>query len=276
MIRLGGVAPVLTSPENPFHRNSWDVLDLRDVEWVTPFDTVTIAVEFHRALRSGRIPRVLPPRSPEVRSYLVALGFPQHVPDGWGHDDRVAVHPPLVPLMRLGHPYDWDDALDRTWPQARTALGSKEPADNLFQILGEVVDNAVTHGKSPEGAFVCAQFHTGTTTRLGPGIWVAVADTGVGIPAHLRRHPRWKDIGSDEELIGRARQPGVTGTSDRRGYGLFEAFEAATALGRGMVLIRSGMGEARFWLGDGRVETARYRRLQHPVRGTWVHFAMKA
>lgn len=276
MVRLTGVAPVLSSIENPFYRQSWDALDLTSVEWVTPFDAVTIAIEYRRALKSGRSPKVLPPRDPDVRSYLVALGLSEHVPDGWGHDDHVATHPPLVPLLRLGHPYDWDNAADRAWPQVRTALGSRESADNLFQILGEVVDNAVTHGKSPEGAFVCAQFHTGTTTRLGPGIWVAVADAGVGIPAHLRRHPLWQSVGSDEKLIGRARQAGVTGTTDHRGYGLFEAFEAATALGRGMVLIRSGMGEARFWLGDGRVETARYRRLRHPVRGTWVHFAMKA
>lgn len=276
MVRLAGIAPVLSSLENPFFRQSWDVLDLREVEWMTPFDSVTIAVEFHRALRCGRTPTVLLPRNPDVRSYLVALGFPEHVPDGWGRDDRVAVHPPLVPLIRLGHPYDWDEALDRIWPPVRTTLGTKDAADNLFQLLGEVVDNAVTHGQSPEGTFACAQLQTGATSKLGPGIWVAVADAGVGIPDHLRRHPDWRAETADEQLIARSREPGVTGTSDRRGYGLFEAFEAATTLGQGIVLIRSGRGEARFWLGGGRVRTARYRRLRYTVRGTWVHFAISA
>jgi len=274
-VRLAGVAPLLTSPDNPLPGDRRWTLDLERVEWVTPFDATVLALEYRRATLRGARPHVSVPLDEAVRNYAVAVGLPEHVPGRWREGSAVAVHPPLVPLHRIDEPYEWDDLLEDLWPRVRAQLGDPAVARRMFDILGELVDNAATHGWSRAGVFVCAQIHTGTTTSLDPGIWVAVADGGVGIPEHLRRNARYASIAADEELLALARKPGVTGTADRRGYGLWETLEAAAAIGSGQVMIRSGNAEARFWVGDGRVQTARYRTLSRPLCGTWVHGVIK-
>src|SRR5207249_3351448 len=103
------------------------------------------------------------------------------------------------------------------------------------------------------------------------GIWVGIADAGVGIPAHLRGNPKYRAIRSDAELIRLARRPWVTGTPDRRGWGLVEVFKGAIVSGPSHLLIRSGRGEGQFHLREGRRMQARYRSLRRPVPGAWVH-----
>lgn len=271
-IVLSGQAPLLD--EVPAVRGL-DTLDLRELTWATPFDAAVTACLYRLAESRGRKVRVLLPRDKRVRRYLVDLGVNEHVRGRWGPAGGSQIHPPLVPLTRLDGPEEWDDLLPGLWPHVRHELGDSRVADSLFDILGELVDNATTHGESEVGTFLCAQQYTGMTSGLEPGIWIGVADAGVGIPDHLRRRRRYVDIDEDEDLIRLARQPWVTGTSDRRGWGLVEVFREAAAVGLSQVIIRSGRGEGRFRLTEGRPPWARYDRLERRVAGTWVHLQLR-
>jgi hypothetical protein len=140
-----------------------------------------------------------------------------------------------------------------------------------LEAVSELIDNAATHGRSDVGTFVCAQRYSGATSHLPPGIWIGVADAGVGVPSHLRQNPRYARIGDDAELIRLARKPGVTGTRDHRGWGLPEAFEDATEVGPSQVVIRSERGEGGFRLRQGLSVSARYRQRLPSLPGTWIH-----
>ena len=179
-----------------------------------------------------------------------------------------------MPLTRLQRPDEWDDQLEDLWPSVRGQVGNFEMSRALFDVLGELIDNAVSHGRSAVGTFVCVQHYTGATSQLPPGIWAGVADGGVGIPRHLRGNAEYADIDQDHELIRLARRPWVTGTRDRRGWGLVEVFEAAAVTGGGELLIRSGKGEGRFRVGPGRPPWARYRPLPRRWPGTSIHVRM--
>ena len=157
------------------------------------------------------------------------------------------------------------------WPRVAALFGDPSLTLHTMEAISELIDNAATHGRSSAGTFVCAQRYTGTTSQLPPGIWVGIADAGVGMPSHLRRNPKYRHITDDSELIRLARRPGVTGTADRRGWGLPEAFEDATEVGPSRVVIRSQRGEGGFHLRQGQSVAARYRRLSPSLRGTWVH-----
>jgi hypothetical protein len=158
----------------------------------------------------------------------------------------------------------------------RAAVRNHEDSRRTIDIISELVDNATTHGNSPIGTFVCAQRYTGETSGHAPGIWVGIADAGIGIPDHLRGNPRFTTIRSDVELIRRARQPWVTGTRDRRGWGLVEVFQDAAASGPSDLLIRSGRGEGMFKVREGTRVQARYRLLRRRVPGAWLHVRIAA
>jgi anti-sigma regulatory factor (Ser/Thr protein kinase) len=181
------------------------------------------------------------------------------------------VEPPWLRLTRISTPHEWDDLQNELLPVARELLGDYELTRRTLYILGELVDNAATHGQSDVGTLVCAQRYSGATSELRPGVWMGIADGGVGIPDHLRRNPKYAGISDDQKLIGLARQEWVTGTSDRRGWGLVEVFENATDAGPSEVVIRSGRGQGQFKLRPQERLSARYGEVVPPVGGTWIH-----
>lgn len=116
------------------------------------------------------------------------------------------------------------------------SLQSARPdiAAPLLEILGEVLDNALTHGSSAAGTMV----------RLGQAagaVDLTVADSGIGIRAHLARGGL--PTTSHAEAIRIATRPGTTGAHPPRGYGLGrfssggdEAFEEAPNTIEGTVI----------------------------------------
>ena len=267
-VRLVGRCPLL---EETCTVTSWNVnnLDLTELTWISPFDVVALALLAERARSAGGALRVLLPADPQVRAYLVDVGLPAFLPGRWGRGGS-AVEAPLLPLTHLRRGEEWDDLLRTFWPAARSRLGNFELAERTIDILSELIDNAATHGASSAGTIVCAQHYTGTTSGEPAGIQLGVADGGVGIPQHLRRNPRYRAERDDIELIRQARRPWVTGTADRRGWGLWEVFDKASELAPSRVLIRSARAEGRFWLYGG-APAARYRRIRPAIPGTWVH-----
>jgi len=271
---IAGNAPLLSGAVDA---SSWDQpgFDLSELSWVTPFDVAALAAVWLGLDSQGQdretSPSVVLPRDRTVRAYLVDMGLHSFLPGDWGDGGGCAVDPPWLRLTRVESADAWDDLQSDLWPVARETLGDYDLTQRTLDILGELVDNAATHGRSPVGTFVCAQTYTGTTSGLPPGVWLGIADGGVGIPAHLRRNPKYAAIARDEELIGLARKEWVTGTTDRRGWGLVEVFENATAAGPSQVVIRSGRGQGDFRLRPNARSSTRFTSLDAPVPGTWIH-----
>lgn len=267
--KVAGRAPVLSATDVPSAADC-SGLDLSSLSWATPFDVAALAVLWLQLVSQGVSPEVVLPEDPTVRAYLVDMGVDRFIPGGWGAGGGSVVEPPWLPLTRITTPAEWDDLQNDLWPIARALLGDYELTQRTLYILGELVDNAATHGRSEVGTLVCAQRYTGATSQLPPGVWLGVADGGVGIPDHLRRNPKYAEITDDQKLIGLARQKWVTGTADRRGWGLVEVFENATDAGPSEVLIRSGHGQGQFGLRPEGHPSARYDVIP-AVRGTWIH-----
>ena len=104
-----------------------------------------------------------------------------------------------------------------------------------YKILGELLDNATTHAKSPTGVFACAQVYRHE-------LELAVADAGIGIQAHLSRNPKYR-LADEVDALEYALMPGVSGTSEPRGNGLPDLVDMTCRYG-GRVLLRSQAGHA--------------------------------
>jgi hypothetical protein len=273
--QLAGRAPLLSRGELP---RIWPpaTIDLAAVTWVTPFDVAALASIWSRLRDEGIKPVLVPPSDAEVRAYMVDVGLDAVIADLHGPRGGSRVEPPLVLLTQLSVSHAWDDMLGQVWPAVRGVVRNADDARRTIGIMSELIDNATTHGHSPLGTYVCAQRYTGTTSGHPPGIWVGIADAGIGIPDHLRGNPRYTKIRSDVELIRRARQPWVTGTRDTRGWGLVEVFQDAAASGPSDLLIRSGHGEGIFRVREGTSVYARYRVLERAIAGVWVHVRVAA
>lgn len=267
---MAGRCPLLGTGALP---TSWNpsTIDLSGLEWVTPFEVAGLAALYARLGGASPAPTVMLPDNDEVRRYLVDMGLDQVIPGQWGNGGGSRIEPPWLPLTRIDRSEEWDDLLRDLWPAAADILGDPKLTSHTMEMMSELVDNAATHGRSDAGTFVCAQRYTGTTSGLAPGIWIGIADSGVGVPGHLRRNPKYREIRDDRELIRLARQPWVTGTTDRRGWGLVEAFQDAAQAGPSRVVIRSGRAQGEFRLRHERPVSARYRLVAPGVPGTWIH-----
>lgn len=251
---LAGVRPVSWSPAS---------IDLGDVSWLTPFDVVAIASLRARLSAEGQAPKLIPPRTPAVREYASSVGLID------GGAELSAPRGLALALLQLPTADAWDDLLGDIAPDFISALPGRLGPRGL-DVLSELIDNAGTHGNSPAGTFVCAQCYDGGC-GLPAGLWLGVADAGRGIPEHLRLNPRYAEVDRDEELIQLARRPWVTGTRDRRGWGLVAVFEGAAGTTDGDILIRSGGGEGSFRVRPEGRPFARYGPRTPRLPGTWVN-----
>lgn len=239
-------------------------LDLTRLEFASPLDVAGLAM---LAGCSDSPPDVIPPDNPVVTGYLVGMGLPEAL--HW----EVEIAEPSdtgfsIPVRRLHHPDEWDDNAGDLLKPLYDNLGPKLGA-GVQQILGELADNAGSHGASEAGYYIAGQFYSGKSSGMVSGMWLAVVDGGIGIREHLSGRPEYKKVRSDEEAIRLAVRPGVTGTQPPRGYGLVDVPRYAGRMAPGRVLIRSGSGYGLLYPRPGGGRTARYGPLSH-LFGTWV------
>lgn len=84
-----------------------------------------------------------------------------------------------------------------------------EQAEPIKYVMSELVRNVLEHSHSRNGAFICAQYF-----KKSNRVAVGVADAGIGIKGSMDTH--WK-TNSHAEAIKLAIQPGITGTTNKRG-----------------------------------------------------------
>lgn len=236
------------------------VLDLSRLQFADPLFLARLRafMDWHDA--RGHQVVVRPPERRAVRNYLARMGIGANLPPGCSCDlgtvtasDRGDV---LIPVTRLRDKSD-SDGLDESLGELLTAHFTGELgrlAEPFAMTVGEMCDNATTHGQNLCGAYVVAQRYQKTRCVL------TIGDVGIGIPEHMRQqHPHLTDDGA---AIAEATKELVSGTGDpHRGVGYDEVITT-------MRESRVARGDLRVWAGQGRFAMT-VRRGEHRQRRGW-------
>jgi hypothetical protein len=248
------------------------VLDARRLVFASPLDLAGVVALAHAAAAERASVAFVLPQDVGVASYLQRMDVIRRLPAGTEiqgslpPEQRTDCSRVLLEVAHLS-PSTAQDLVNRLGRLAAAQFEGRI-AGLVFRGSGELIDNAVSHGQSRCGAFVSVQAYTGMTSRR-PGFEFAVCDTGIGVLAHLRGNPSYRDIPDAQSALARAIQPGVTGTGERRGYGLADLLEITHGGGVGRLVLRSGNGIASIALRrQGRREA--FATASPPITGTWA------
>lgn len=214
---------------------------------------------------------ILPPKEDWTRKYLEFMRLASDLPANC-HCDLKSLDVPgsskiLIPIRRLSAPADVE-ALEQALGDLYLAQFSgplARLAEAFTRTIGEISDNATTHGKSSVGvSYVAANRHP-------KGCILAIGDLGIGIPAHMRKV--FPELLDDGDAIRIATREGKSGTGDpQRGIGYQYVID-------GLKNAHVATGELRVWSGKGRFRVQTLAGLQERRRawsvdeattGTWV------
>ena len=144
-------------------------------------------------------------------------------------------------------------------------------AEAFTRTVGEISDNATTHGHSRVGtSYVAAQRYEHDRCVL------AIGDLGVGIPEHMRR--TFPGLQDDGEAIREATKEGVSGTGDPlRGVGYQYVIDGLkeTKIAHGELCVWSGNGRFRVETQNGIQERRRAWSVEEATSGTWVRLELQ-
>jgi anti-sigma regulatory factor (Ser/Thr protein kinase) len=250
------------------------VIDASRLKFASPLELAGTAALTHAYAATNTSITLRLPESDEVTSYAQRMNLLEHV----SPETKIVGRTPfetrndcstkLLEVTPLSSATQ-DPVIEHLRGVAHAHLSAPH-GDRILIGIAELVENAVTHGRSDAGAFIAAQVYTGRTTRQAR-FEIAVCDTGIGVLEHLRQNR-----GNDHALLAgcadglrRALKRGVTGTDEVRGHGLTDLFARTGELGTARVVLRSGNGLAR---------VARYgptrrmlrRTTECSVPGTWA------
>ncbi|AXB44622.1 hypothetical protein [Amycolatopsis albispora] len=247
------------------------ILDARRLTFASPLDLAAMVALARSAEAGGDRVRLIAPRDHNVTSYLERLDVISNLPVGAEVVGALAGGPRADradSLLEVAHltPDDADRLLDRLGRVFTSRYGPR--GRRYFAAVGELVDNAISHGRSDLGAFIAAQVYTGTTSGR-PGIEFAVCDTGIGVRAHLSRNLANEVPADDVAALKTALRPGVTGTQEERGHGLNDLWRAVPETGFARLQLRSGKGLASV-VGHGGTRRPRCVLDEVDVPGTWA------
>jgi hypothetical protein len=219
------------------------VIDACDLTFASPLDLAAMVAAAHVASTTARPVALRVPSDRAVAAYLQRMDIARRLPSSakiegsFPSETRAHLMGSLLEVTRLdaGSAEDVGARLGRLvtehFPDTR--------GRHVFGAVGELLDNAASHGVSDTGAFVAAQTYTGKTSG-SRGFEVAVADTGMGVLAHLRQNPDFTGMHSAAQALAAALEPGVSGEPNDRGYGLGDLIGAAAASGQIEFHLRSG------------------------------------
>ena len=244
-IRLAGRQPLHSAVIGQASSGPTTVtFDASDMTFASPLDLAGISAWTARLRRESAAVSFVLPTDDDVRRYLVRMDLIAELAKAdvaitgatpaLRRADRADV---LLEVRLIRNPADVErfstDAYELV--QLHTSDSSAAAA---AKMLGELLDNAITHAGSLVGVYAAAQVH------LHAGnVQLAVADGGIGVRSHLARNPCFRDLTAVQALSA-ALRPGVTGTSERRGNGLPDLLSIASGFG-GQLLLRSDDGYAQ-------------------------------
>jgi hypothetical protein len=224
----------------------WVVLDARRLRFACPLDLAGMVALAWTAATDARIALVAPCDG-SVASYLQRMDVLRQLPDGCEVDGRVPdgqrTDRSQVLLEVCQVSADTVESLVGRAGRMIAAHYDSGVRGPLFRGVGELIDNAASHGASPSGAFMAAQAYSGRASGR-PGLEFAVCDTGIGVLAHLRRNPAHRHLFDDRRALVEALRPGVTGTDEPRGNGLPDLLNVTNNTGIARFVLRSGTGIA--------------------------------
>ncbi len=252
------------------------VLDLTSLQSADPLFLVRMRgfVDWHCSM--GREIHIMGPSDAQVRVYLERMHLAADLPAKCacdlktiGSDLKSDV---LIPVRRLTTRDDVEE-LERELSDLYLAhfkgpLGRL--AEAFTRTVGEIGDNATTHGRSKAGvSYVAAQRYNHQVCVL------AIGDVGIGIPNHMRR--AYPELQDDEEAIREATKEGFSGTGDSdRGIGYQFVIDGLkeTRVPRGELRVWSGQGRFRVETADGVQIRRRAWKVGEATVGTWARLEL--
>ena len=248
------------------------MIDARRLDFAGPLELAGVVAMAHAAASDGRGTIFRTADDPNVTGYLQRMDVIRRMPPEAMIDGRLPAEQRMdLPSALL----EVSPLAAGTGDDIATKLGRLASAHfeaktygKVFAAMGELIDNAIDHGASGEGAFVAAQVYSGTTSGRR-GLEVAICDTGVGVLAHLRRNPKHADIPDSADALKQAFIPGVSGTTEDRGNGLSDLLSFLQFGGLARVHLRSGDGLATVTVGRRR-RVEHTRRTASSIKGTWA------
>lgn len=272
LLEAAGRHPLLThGPVLTEDGSNLLTIDMRRLKFASPFDLAATAAVADAAIDRQPV-RVLLPDADDVASYVVRMNLLEvlHdtvtvvgvVPTG----PRKPLDSVLVELTRITSP---DDAQRVGGAFAGIVLEQfGDAARSVFRATGELLDNAVSHGRSAGGAFAAVQYYTGATSGR-EGLEFAICDNGIGVLNHLRHNQRYAGITTSRQALKKAVKEKVSGVDPDRGYGLFDVVKIIGSLDLASLVIASGDASLFKRQADGRLITEE-KRMTSPIGGTWA------
>ncbi|MDT0318027.1 hypothetical protein [Streptomyces millisiae] len=249
------------------------VVDARRLRFASPLDLAAIAALTHKQSAAGGEVELVLPADARVASYVQRMDLIARLPaeaQVVGHlpfDDRQDRASALLETSPLT-PETAGAVGERIGQLAKASLGAGNGA-RVSRSIGELIDNAISHGLGPSGAFIAAQTYTGRTTRYRR-LEVAICDTGIGVLRHLRQNPEHKNVATSTDALQRALEPGVSGTTEQRGNGLPDLLAHAGARGPARLVLRSGDGLLHAGRQPRSASVPRRQSSPTWVEGTWA------
>ncbi|MCL4369484.1 MAG: hypothetical protein M1380_01055 [Chloroflexi bacterium] len=238
------------------------LVDASNLSFIEPMGLVQLVLLLQHAAALSPKVKFIAPSAYGAYHYLARMGFYKHVPETVTLDNAVdagAVHrrgscDVLIPVRGFKSDWDVEDMFEDVAKFLRRMLTDKIISGTIYSTLGaaipELAGNAATHANSPCGGYIAAQIYK-------RGSYLAVGDIGMGIRGHLTKNPNWAYLQTDEEAIAKALETGVSGTSDRRGWGFDYVLEELRSTAGAQLFIRSGNGWVKTNVGqNGRRQTS--------------------
>lgn len=247
------------------------VLDLTELELIDPLLLARLRGLVDLNATAGLQITILPPEKTLARQYLEFMGFASDLPANCDCELKSLDVPGsskiLIPIRRLSTQTDVED-LERALGDLYLAHFSgplARLAEAFTRAVGEISDNATTHGRSSVGVSYVA------ANRYPKGCILVVGDLGIGIPAHMRR--AFPDLQDDGDAIRVATREGKSGTGDpQRGIGYQYVIDGLknAQIAAGQLRVWSGRGRFRVQALAGVQERRRAWSVDEATIGTWV------
>lgn len=244
--------------------------DADGLTFASPMDLAVTAAWGARSAYEGCATSFVMPGSDDLASYVERMDLVSHLRAVGVHivgrqlhisrSDRTDV---LIEVSQICSAEDISHFGQRCYRLVARHIGKAE-AVATFEMVGELLENALEHSRCPSPTFAAAQVYA-KSRRLEVG----VADAGIGVREHLTGNPKYAALRTDATAIRWAFRPGVTGTACDRGDGLSNLVKIAARYG-GVLNMRSGQGIGEIRVSRQYGTSTSFRATRFRGRGTWA------